>query len=95
MSIQTKITFPVRKKNFYSNKNDFSKEDFNLELTKIPATVLTPKTKKIMELSESESDSDSENVVVNEKNTTTPKRKKSPIKLKGIYFYFNYYLYSF
>ena len=86
MSIQTKIPFPTRKKsnNFYSHKNDLTKEDFHFESLKT-TSVLTPRTKKLMELSDSESDSDSENVLVNKKHTNTPKRKKSPIKSKGTF----------
>lgn len=64
-SIQTTLSFPVRKKiSFYGNKQNIPKEDFSEATVKSTPTKYVPRVKKIVTLSssESESDSDSENI---------------------------------
>ncbi|XP_014471614.1 PREDICTED: cell division control protein 6 homolog [Dinoponera quadriceps] len=66
MSVQSTISFPIRKKwNFYGHKKDVVKEDFSEATAKGTPTRYTPTVKKIVTLisSESESDSDIENTV--------------------------------
>lgn len=64
MSMQTTISFPIRKKcNFYGHKKDVVKEDFSEATAKSTPTRYTRTVKKIVTLisSESESESDIEN----------------------------------
>lgn len=64
MSVQTTISFPIRKKcSFYRQKNDIVKEDFSEAIAKSTPKRYTPTVKKIVTLisSESESESDIEN----------------------------------
>lgn len=88
MSVQTPISFKIRKNSFYGSKNNTPQQevDFsNASLRSTPSTRYTPTVKKMVEISsesESESDSDVENVRKNNnqseafKITKTPRGKK-------------------
>ncbi|KAK2580921.1 hypothetical protein KPH14_005990 [Odynerus spinipes] len=71
-SIQTTISFPIRKKcSFYGSKQNVIKEDFSNATVRSTPTKYIPTVKKIVTLSssESESDSDSENIRENQINS--------------------------
>ncbi|XP_011505578.1 PREDICTED: cell division control protein 6 homolog [Ceratosolen solmsi marchali] len=79
MSVQTTIPFRIRKKNFYSSKDNTPKIDFsNASLRSTPTTRYTPTVKKMVDISsESESNSDEENIGTNNNNIRkTPKRTR-------------------
>ena len=77
MSLQTSLSFPIRK-SFYGNKDSTPKIDFsNATLRSTPSSRYTPTVKKIVDISDSDSDSDCEN---NVENTSI---KKTPVKRKG------------
>jgi cell division control protein 6 len=84
MSVQTSIPFKIRKKNFYSNKDNTSNLDFNNISLKSTSTRYTPTIKKMVDISsESESDSNEENMNKNNNIIKTPKRTQRKTNKNG------------
>lgn len=88
MSIQTKISFPIRK-SFYGRKdsNDFAKQDFTNATLRDTPTSKYREVPKVMVLSEnsdseddSDKDSDTENSQILNIVPQTPKRKTVKVK---------------